>query len=314
MPLLTTDVVDSSGQAVSSSVGHGQIEPASGLCPKDMLIELKASPDPGYRVKKWRGTDYDTSTDPNNYVTMTRDRGVTVEFELSPVHHLCPLVIGGSGSVRPACDYYEEGVVTLTARPADGFRVKRWIGTDDDSSWEQTNTITLVRDTVVMVEFERPHVIEVSGDSNAIQQAIDTARDGDTLVVAAGTYQGGINLRGKAITLTNTNPDDPNMVARTVIDCQQSGRGFIFTGGEDANTLVEGFTVTNGSVTGENGGGILVDVNSRPTIRNLVISNCSASAAPGLGTGGLGGGIYVDANTSPNFVNVTVTACTADSN
>jgi parallel beta-helix repeat protein len=154
----------------------------------------------------------------------------------------------------------------------------------------------------------------VSGDPGAIQDAIDSARSRDTLIVAADTYDGPISLRGKDITVTSTNPDDPNVVAATIIDCLGSGRGFIFNSGEDANTLVDGLTVIGGLVTGEGGAGIFVDTNSSPTIRNVVIRSCAAEANdadPNNIIPGNGGGIYVNADSSPTFINCTVIDCNA---
>jgi hypothetical protein len=222
----------------------------------------------------------------------------------------------GQGTVDPppGVHRFNRGVVVeLAARPSEGFRVAHWTGTDDDLHYGTTNTVRLTEDKMtVQLAFERPNVVKVADDPNAIQQAIDEAKSGDTLVVHAGQYNGNINLQGKDITLTSTNPDDPNIVARTVIDGSQSWRGFLFNSREDANTLVEGFTIINGVASGSWGGGILVDANSSPTIRNIVIRDCSAVAAGSAS--GNGGGIAVDANSSPYFVNVTVTNCVADGN
>ncbi|MHC4153548.1 MAG: right-handed parallel beta-helix repeat-containing protein, partial [Planctomycetota bacterium] len=316
MPQLTCYVVDANGQVTDALHAHGYyVEPDDPirLYPANTVVQLTAHPDYGYRVKRWTGTDDDLATDPNNTVTLIESRVVTVQFEPIPVHQLTTVVLGGNGSIIPASGVQFEGRIDLLAIPDPDYRVERWIGTDYDGSAEPNNVVTLDRDKVVVVSFELPQIIEVSGDPNAIQTAIDEAKDGDLLIVAPGVYDANINLGGKAITVTSTNPDDPNVVARTIIDCALTSRGFIFNSGEDANTIVDGFTVINGSVTGENGGGIYVDSNSAPTIRNLIIRNCSA-AADEFGVGGNGGGIYVDVNTAPVFIACTVVNCTADSN
>ena len=46
-------------------------------------------------------------------------------------------------------------VVQLTATPYDGYRVKSWTGTDDDTSMSNNNTVTMVSDKKVIVEFEK---------------------------------------------------------------------------------------------------------------------------------------------------------------
>jgi predicted outer membrane repeat protein len=160
-------------------------------------------------------------------------------------------------------------------------------------------------DRLFKVQYELPNVVIVTGGGNAIQLAVDAAQSGDTLIVVADTYDGDINLQGKDITLVSSNPDDPNVVAMTIIDGQLSGRGFIFNSNEGPNTIIDGFTIVNGSITGQGGGAIYVDVNSSPTIMNVNIYNSSV-------TGADGGAIYVDANSSPRFVNCIISGCSAD--
>jgi len=119
----------------------------------------------------------------------------------------------------------------------------------------------------------------------AIQEAIDKCFDGDTVLVADGTYTGlgnrDIDFLGKAITVKSENGPE-----NCIIDCNDTysdpNRGFYFHSGEDANSIVDGFTITNGHV--KDGGGISC-LGSSPTISNCIISRNTASA-------GRGGGIY----------------------
>jgi parallel beta-helix repeat protein len=127
---------------------------------------------------------------------------------------------------------------------------------------------------------------------DAIQEAIDATRCGDTVIVLDGTYTGtgnrDIDFNGKPITLRSEN--GPN---HCIIDCQDSGRGFYFNNSEDQNSILDGFTITNGDVSGRNwrdaqGGGIYCGWQNSPTIRNnRIIANKAT----------IGGGVYCSGET-----------------
>ena len=125
-------------------------------------------------------------------------------------------------------------------------------------------------------------------DFNTIQAAIDNCTNGDTVVLAEGTYTGDgnrdINFRSKAITVRSADPNDPAILAGTIIDCQGQGRGFIFESGEQADSILKGITITNGRA--EYGGGILIR-NSSPTVSRCTISYCSEVHPSYLAGGGI---------------------------
>jgi hypothetical protein len=135
-----------------------------------------------------------------------------------------------------------------------------------------------------------------------IQEAIDSASDGDTILVAPGTYAGpgnrDIELRGKALSVIGSGG-----AARTIIDCKgQPGdphRGFYIHEGEGRETLIRGFTVTGGYVEGHlpanYGGGILVESTS-PTIMDCrLVRNRSNH---------FGGGMVCYLRASPRLINL----------
>jgi len=142
--------------AISSSSGGAVSTPGEGsyLYTGGMSVSLTATPDPGYRVKSWTGTDNDSSFANTNAVTMDSDKTVSVEFE--PITHLLTAsVSGGHGTVSPnnaTLNYGETS--TLTATPIVGYRVKSWSGTDDDSAKSATNTVLMTSDKNIAVEFE----------------------------------------------------------------------------------------------------------------------------------------------------------------
>jgi len=108
---------------------------------------------------------------------------------------------------------------------------------------------------------------------DAIQEGIDSASNGDTVMAADGTYTGNgnrdLDFSGKAITVSSENGP-----AGCIIDCEGgtgTHNGFNFQNGEGEDSVVQGFTIQNGfrSV----GGGIYVGENTSPTIMDNIIEN-----------------------------------------
>lgn len=79
------------------------------------------------------------------------------------------------------------------------------------------------------------------GPKASIQVAINASSDGDEIVVADGTYPGGLSFGGRRIVLRSGGGPD---VCR--IDCQGISRGLFAVDGETTETVLEGFTITNG--------------------------------------------------------------------
>src|SRR5271157_3313567 len=126
--------------------------------------------------------------------------------------------------------------------------------------------------------------IHVPTDQPTIQAAINAASNGDTVQVAPGTYHENINFMGKAITVTSTG--GPQV---TTINGGGVGSVVTFSTSEGLTSLLNGFTVTNGSGTNYSGGGVYIR-DASPTITGNVITGNSADA--------YGGGIYVQGGSS----------------
>lgn len=144
--------------------------------------------------------------------------------------------------------------------------------------------------------------IRVPADYPTIQAAIDTTSHGDTVLVADGTYTGAgnknLDFKGKAITLRSDNGPE-----NCIIDSEGDGRGFYFHSVEGEDSVVSGFTITNGRA--DRGGGMYCKDSSSPTIKNCIISENSSIGIEEDGYFGDGAGILCESS-SPSFVDCTL--------
>jgi predicted outer membrane repeat protein len=147
-------------------------------------------------------------------------------------------------------------------------------------------------------------VIHIPDDYATIQEGINTASDGDTVLVKAGSYVENINFNGKNIVIGSLTliTGDPSHISQTVIDGNQSGSVITFGNGEDSTVVLCGVTITNGA-TATNGGGINCFNGSKPTLEKVTICRNSAQD--------YGGGIYCSFNCNPCLVNVIIIGNTA---
>ncbi len=127
----------------------------------------------------------------------------------------------------------------------------------------------------------------VPSQYNTIQGAINAAADGDTVTVATGRYIENLNFSGKAITLTSTNPQDPDIVEATIIDANDIDIGVTFRTSAESDSVLTGFTITHGTNPDGYGGGIFCS-SAGPTISYCVIENNTGQD--------LGGGIYLESS------------------
>ncbi len=122
--------------------------------------------------------------------------------------------------------------------------------------------------------------LRVPTEYPTIQDAIDAAVDGETVMVYPGTYTGegnkDIEFLGKAITVMSAYGPE-----YTIIDCEQDGRGFWFHNSENEESIVEGIAILHAS---RNGGGFYCR-NASPTITYCFISGtwCSNPYSDGGG-------------------------------
>jgi len=123
--------------------------------------------------------------------------------------------------------------------------------------------------------------INVPAEQSTIQAGIYAALEGDTVLVAAGTYigEGNRDIDFNGLSLLLLSDQGPS---QTVIDCQgtqsDQHRAFLFVSGEDSTTVVDGFTITNAyivTIPWNVGAAIHCD-SAAPTIRNcrIVDNDC----------------------------------------
>ncbi len=131
-----------------------------------------------------------------------------------------------------------------------------------------------------------------TGNFTTIQEGIDTAAIGDTVLVYSGTYYENLNMTGKNITLASLEmtTGDPQYIASTIIDGQRQ-ESCIILHNIDIGVTIRGFTIQNGYGTflsANDGGGIQIQCVENGLIMNCNLINNIASK---------GGAIFADITT-----------------
>ena len=177
-------------------------------------------------------------------------------------------------------------------------------------------------DQVRVITSVNGSTLHVPGAYATIQAGIDAASNGDTVLVANGTYKGtgnkNLDFRGKAITVKSENG-----ASSCIIDSEGVGQGFYFHSGEEAGSVLSGFTITNGNAV--YGGGIACWYSSSPTIEDCIVTgNMATNAGGGIAciqssfpiitrciisgntAGSWGGGILCLESSSPTITNCVI--------
>ena len=209
--------------------------------------------------------------------------------------------------------FYEDNeVVLLEASDKPGFVFANWSG----STWttENPTSITVTQDCYVRANFQStldviyvdnaaessaPHELEENGTAehpfDSIQEAIEVAADGVSIVVRPGTYRETLDFLGKRIRVQGIEPSEPERSSLPVIDGTGAGPVVSFARGEDANCALTGFVITGGH---GNSAGAIYCRGSSPLIANcLIVGNRAAFANAGAI-------LCVDSQAS--FVNCTI--------
>ncbi len=107
-----------------------------------------------------------------------------------------------------------------------------------------------------------------------IQEGVDAAANGDTVIVAPGIYRESVHIRAKGTTVQSTDPYNAEIVAQTVIRCVNGNGHAVMTSGIE-EVCIEGFTVTGGTDSG-------LSVWSPVIVRRCVITDNAANNGAGI--------------------------------
>ncbi|MBN2313582.1 MAG: right-handed parallel beta-helix repeat-containing protein [Sedimentisphaerales bacterium] len=121
-----------------------------------------------------------------------------------------------------------------------------------------------------------------------LQDAIDEAYPGDQIIVSPGIYKENINFIGKNLIIRSIDPDDPGIVAATIIQGNTETSVVTLATGEGTECTLSGFTIRGGStgiycsgtsptithcnITDSKGAGMKLWEGSHPTLAHCYIT------------------------------------------
>lgn len=113
--------------------------------------------------------------------------------------------------------------------------------------------LSLITTIILAVCTSTAQIINIPADYPTIQEGIDAAEEGDTVLVQPGTYYENIRIsHANNITVASLylTTEDPSYISQTVIDGGQQ-YSVVYFQETSANALLCGFTITNGNNWGE---------------------------------------------------------------
>jgi parallel beta-helix repeat protein len=146
---------------------------------------------------------------------------------------------------------------------------------------------------LVLVPLAAPAALVVVPPGGSLQAAIDTAVDGDVVQLEAGTYDGDLDYRGKAIRVVGVGP-------ASVLRGTGTGPVVTFVSGEPADAVLESVRVTGGLA--DSGAAILIR-NASPTIQRTVLAENRAVSR--------GSAVSIEASAARLFNNLVIYNTTA---
>lgn len=126
-------------------------------------------------------------------------------------------------------------------------------------------------------------IIDVPGDYEHIQDAIDASSDGDSVLVQPGSYVENLDYSGKSISIGSLVMETGNIAYRdsTIIDGDRNGSSVVTISGiEDDEASLIGFTVQNGMA--DYGGGVRCYQSDATVESCLIIDNTAIQYGGGI--------------------------------
>ncbi len=166
-------------------------------------------------------------------------------------------------------------------------------------------TLTILICSLAIAATLQSQIIHVPAEYSTVQQGIDAANPGDTVLVDDGTYYEQISFLGKKPLMVASYflmDGDTNHFNNTIIDGSQltdmdNASVVVFKSGEDTTSVLCGFTIRGGRGTWDAssnnrcGGGIYISVSGAKIINNKITANTVDDTQPVNGQDVYGGGI-----------------------
>ncbi len=130
-----------------------------------------------------------------------------------------------------------------------------------------------------------------------VQEGVDAAAPGDTVVLARGRYRENVRLRGEPLIVTSVNPDDGETVSATILDGGELDSVVAVPATPEPGCTLRGVTITGGKAF--QGGGVRCEPGARVRIVNCLITGNSARESGGGVFGALT--VFVMENSSVEY-------------